>query len=493
MKDLRLERLVRNLSAINSRRGTEEILEEIVRSAADLFDAEGASLLLLDPVRNRLVFRKAVGPGHKGLVNYTLPVGEGIAGWVAQNNQSQIVLDPASDPRYRRDIAEAINHPARQLVAVPLRLRGVPAGAMEIVNPRAGSFDSDDLFFAEALADLAAIALENARQIGRLELHLKGLARTFAPRTTFEDIVTEDPIFREVLDVARRVAASEATVLLRGASGTGKERLAQAIHNASPRAEGPFIAVSTAAIPDTLLEAEFFGYEKGAFTGATERRIGRFEQAEGGSLFLDEIGEMPMHLQAKLLRALAERRIERLGGNESIEVDCRILAATNRDLEEAIARGVFREDLFYRLSVVPLRLPPLSERRADILPLTRYFARGFPISPAAEKALSAHDWPGNVREIENAIQRAVLLAEGSIEPGDLGFLRAGLAPRAASRAGGPVALFEAENEFRREFLIAALARHKGNRTKAAQELGIQRTYLIRLIKNLGIDSSVEEK
>jgi len=316
--------------------------------------------------------------------------------------------------------------------------------------------------------------------------------------------VADAPVYRDpAMDVlmarATQVARSEASILIAGESGTGKEVLARHIHATSRRARGPFVALNCAALPESLLESELFGHEKGAFSGAVASRKGKFEQAERGTLLLDEIGEMDPRLQAKLLRAIQEREVDRLGGTQPVKVDVRILAATNRDLATAVARGQFREDLYFRLNVVGLRIPPLRERPADILPLAAHFgaryarANGLPeraMSPAAQAALLAHSWPGNVRELENAIHRAVLLAHG----GEIGVEAIELAP--ASRtpeppsaimpapAGArpvPVAALVGRRvgDVERDLIIETLSHCLGNRTRAADMLGIS----IRTLRN----------
>jgi DNA-binding NtrC family response regulator len=295
---------------------------------------------------------------------------------------------------------------------------------------------------------------------------------------------------QEVFRTIRRVAESKATVLIRGESGTGKELAAGAIHSLGPRGEGPFVAVNCAGIPETLIESELFGHEKGAFTDARERRIGKFEAASGGTLFLDEIGDLAPAMQAKLLRALQERQIDRLGGSEPIEVDVRVLAATNRDLEREVAEGRFRADLFYRINVVPLELPPLRDRREDIRRLARHFleraraeaGRGPErIARSALAALERFAWPGNVRELQNAIEHAVALAEGEVlEPDDL--------PRSVVQTGrveqlrdsvraGELGFEEATADFERELLQEALERAGWNQTRAADLLRITRRTL----------------
>jgi DNA-binding NtrC family response regulator len=296
------------------------------------------------------------------------------------------------------------------------------------------------------------------------------------------------------------LARAEASVLIAGESGTGKEVLARHIHAASRRARGPFVALNCAALPEALLESELFGHEKGAFSGAVAARRGKFEQAEGGTLLLDEIGEMDPRLQAKILRAIQEREIDRLGGSAPVKVDVRILAATHRDLAAEVAAGRFREDLYFRLAVVRLRIPALRERRGDILPLARHFAQryaranGLPeraLLPSAEALLLAHPWPGNVRELENTLHRAVLLAEGhAIGPEAIALLEpappppgaaAPAATPAAASAPPPVSALVGRRveEVERDLILETLSHCLGNRTRAAEMLGIS----IRTLRN----------
>lgn len=322
----------------------------------------------------------------------------------------------------------------------------------------------------------------------------------YAVAPTAENVVAEDPKTREVLLLAARVARTDATVLLTGESGTGKEVFAKYLHDQSLRAKGPFVAINCAAIPDNLLEATLFGYEKGAFTGAQSAQAGKFEQADGGTLLLDEISEMPLALQAKLLRVLQEREVERVGGRKPISIDIRVLATSNRDMEEEVRQGRFREDLFYRLNVFPLYIPPLRARSGDIVPLARHFltrlaardGRRALLSAAASAKLAAYDWPGNVRELENVMQRALILAPGvSIEPDHL-LLAAGrmnadpllslpaLLPRAVPPSMAPLSMEEgavAHNsanmrDLERQHILETLAKVGGSRKRAVEVLGI---------------------
>jgi two-component system, NtrC family, response regulator AtoC len=310
-------------------------------------------------------------------------------------------------------------------------------------------------------------------------------------------LVGVSPAVRQLVEQARKAAESKSTVLLVGESGTGKEVLARSLHAWSPRASRPFIAVNCVALSEELLESELFGHEKGAFTGAHQQKPGKFELANHGTIFLDEVGDIREALQTKLLRVLQEHEFERVGGTKPIRVDIRVIAATNRNLEEAVKGGRFREDLYYRLNVVRLQLPPLRERGEDIPPLAEHFLRKYcaetgkaisGFSPGALASLRAHPWPGNVRELENAIERAVVLGGGGeISSADLG-LRTTSGPHpppvAAELALGP--FHDGVEEFKRELIRRALEQAKGNQTRAAEILGLQRTYLARLIKTLGL-------
>lgn len=310
------------------------------------------------------------------------------------------------------------------------------------------------------------------------EVLLDRVARMEAPAAAPAAMLAEDPKTREIGELARRVAAADATVLISGESGCGKEVLARLIHQQSPRRERPFLAVNCAAIPDNMLESMLFGYEKGAYTGAHQSRPGKFEQANGGTLLLDEVSEMALALQAKLLRVLQEREVERLGGSALIPLDVRVLATSNRILEEEVRAGRFREDLYYRLNVFPLHLPPLRERRGDILPLAQRFLeryaprRGMRFSPAAATRLQAHGWRGNARELENCVQRAAILARGEvIDAQDLTL--GGAAPtRPAADASAAPALEGDLKRREQELIVQALASSQGSRKAAAEYLGI---------------------
>ena len=369
-------------------------------------------------------------------------------------------------------------------VVVLTAVRGV-ATAVEAMKQGAADFVTKP-FEVEALRIKVAQLLEKRA----LEQEVVRLRAQVDRRERLGGMLGRSDAMQEVFRTLRRVARSPSSVLIQGESGTGKELAARAIHEHSPRSQGPFVAVNCAAIPEPLMESELFGHERGAFTDAIERRIGKFESASGGTLFLDEIGELPTGLQAKLLRALEELRIERVGGSREIEVDVRVLAATNRDLERDVADGRFRADLFYRINVVPVSLPPLRERREDIRPLAEHFLaaaaaaagrEALALAPPALAALELAPWPGNVRELRNAIEHGVALVEGRVvELDDLPqpLVRAAhLESLGEGVRSGRLGLDEAVADFERALLLEALERSGWNQTHAARELRITRRSL----------------
>jgi DNA-binding NtrC family response regulator len=353
---------------------------------------------------------------------------------------------------------------------------------------------------ARTMAVLPPVASSPRRRGDALE-HLGGVfdqvvevLSAMDARSLFPDMAGESRAMRGVFSQLLKVAAAEATVLLLGESGTGKELAAKSVHDKSGRARGPFVAVNCAAIPEGLLESELFGHEKGAFTGAVARKIGKFEQAAGGTLFLDEIGDMPLETQAKILRALETRQCERVGATKPVALDARIVAATHRDLPAMIEQGLFREDLYHRLNVFPIRLPPLRERREDIPLLAERFLERLGgrnnLSVAALQCLLAHDWPGNARELRNVMERAAVLAgEGTIGPEHLPALAGAAGPAAAADADakdldGRIAAYE------KSLIEAALSRTSGVQARAAALLGIKERSLWHRVKKLHIDPAM---
>ncbi len=347
------------------------------------------------------------------------------------------------------------------------------------------------------------LLVERALEQARLRTENMLLREEWSRRYGFPRIIGESEAIKRAVGETQRVAPTEATVLLLGESGTGKELFARAVHHLSPRRDKPFVAINCAAIPETLIESELFGHERGAFTGATERRPGKFELAAGGTIFLDEIGEMPLAVQGKLLRAIEEKTVDRIGGRMPVQVDVRIVAATNRELQQAAEQGAFRRDLYFRLAVFPIEIPPLRTRADDVLLIARHFAAQFGkelrgreagLSDAAVELLRAHSWPGNVRELENAIERACILADSlTLEPRDLGLPLARVsqatdaddATFAGLDSSGTLAQ-AAERAVRlveRRKIAAALRTHANNKTRAAETLGVSYKTLLTKIKD----------
>ena len=376
-----------------------------------------------------------------------------------------------------------------QLVCILLTAYGNIETAVEAMRHGATDFLTKPVNL-----DQLELVLKRVLRSHNAEAENRQLHEQLDSKFGLENIIGNSPAMQEVFDTVKQVAASRATVLIQGESGTGKELIAKAIHRLSPRKNGAFTAVHCAALSSSLLESELFGHEKGAFTGATERRKGRFEMADGGTLFLDEIGEIDSSVQVKILRALEERRFERVGGQEPVEVDTRLVAATNRDLKQMVADGTFREDLFYRLYVVAITLPPLRDRRDDIPLLLKHYLdlfnrengraiEGF--SPEALDLLTAYNWPGNVRELRNAVEQIVVLARSArIGARDLPAQIRDATP-AVKNAGGAIVTGTTLAELEKSAIEQALKRTGGNRTRAADELGISRRTLHRKIAEYG--------
>jgi transcriptional regulator with GAF, ATPase, and Fis domain len=351
-------------------------------------------------------------------------------------------------------------------------------------------FDRGLLELVTALGNVAALAIENARRFEWLEGENQRLLQEL---NIEHNMIGESPAMRDVYNFISKVAARESSVLIWGESGTGKELVARAIHRNSGRAAKPFVAINCAAIAETLLESELFGHEKGAFTGAVAQKRGKLELADGGTVFLDEIGELALPLQSKLLRVLQEREVERVGGTRTVKLDIRLVAATNRDLKAAVRSGTFREDLYYRLNVVSIRVPALRERREDISLLASYFTarsaekvnrRVMGISPSARACLMRYDWPGNVRELENAIERAVVLGSSEvILPEDL---PDGVAEEAAPGDETVTPLHDAVREAKKLVVWRAIEQAGENYTEAAKSLGVHPNHLFRLVRTLGL-------
>jgi two-component system NtrC family response regulator len=436
-------------------------------------------ILLVDDEQHILKqMRWALDPDYEVLTSTS----EGEALGVFENEKPPVVIvDLSLNPQNPADLGGmrlleqmVDENPATRIIVITGN--GDESNALRAV--RLGAFD----YYSKP------IRLDELKVIIRRAFHIHALKERIqqshlGPEEGFHGIIGKSKSMQEVSRFIERVAPSDISVLISGESGTGKEVVAHAIHQQSPRRNNPFVVVNCGAIPDNLLESELFGYEKGAFTGAHAQKRGKFELAHTGTLFLDEIGDLAPNLQVKLLRFLQDRKIERVGGTQSIELDVRILVATNRDLKKDMENHVFREDLYYRLKVVPLDISPLRKRKEDIIPLAQYFLQKFcgeyrkppiSLSPEAEGALLMHPWPGNVRELENLISRAVVLSpHATLRPGDLGF--------ALDHIPTDVNLKFAKQSIEMDFVRAALERNRGIVSRAARELGISRVNLYELV------------
>jgi len=476
---------------VSSVQDLDKLLELIIESAARVLKAKAASLLLVDRKSNTLFFQVATGEKKREVKEYRVKMGQGIAGHVAETGKPLLIADVRNDPRWFKEISESIRFETQSIACVPLKRDSHIIGVMQIIDKEDGRpIGENDLELIEEFAALAALALGQAQNLQEVKREIQDLKQELQVR---HEMVGKSAALEKVIADGLKVANSKASALILGESGTGKELLARLIHRAGPRKDKPLVVLNCAAMPETLLEDELFGHEKGAFTGAVARKIGKFELAHEGTIFLDEIGEMTPGMQAKLLRVLQEGNFYRVGGNIPISVDVRVLSATNKKLDEEVANGKFREDLYYRLNVVQINMPTLRERKEDIPLLANHFLSIFreetvtpnlKISSAAMDKMVHYDWPGNIRELRNAIERAVVMGNGKeILPEDL--------PISSTRTNYPglqvgLTLEEALNQFKKEFIVLNLKHTSGNRSKAAKLMDIQRTYLSRLISKFEV-------
>ena len=474
--------------AINSELTLDQVFGRVAEHAAAVLGAEAASVLLFDAERHELVFQAAVGPGTSVLTGERFSADLGIAGQALRTGRPVSVEDVRQNRNFFAGIDEKTNLRTRSLIAAPLVHQDRALGVVEVLNPlKHAQFTRQDVELLQVFANIAAAAAANAQEYARLLKSNRAMRESMGSH----EMIGRSAPLRQVIELCRKVAMSSANVLLCGETGTGKELAARAIHQFSSRRERPFIAINCAALPESLLESELFGHEKGAFTGATAQKLGRFELAEGGTLFLDEIGEISPAIQSKLLRALQEREFVRVGGTQTITSDARIVAATNRDLKQEMHAGRFREDLYYRLNVFPIHLPPLRERLEDLPLLAEAFVKQVApslgvtppsVSAEAMACLVRYGWPGNVRELRNIIERATLLSGQVIKPECLPpEISHPSAPRLTRDLAAPVAATAAGEsvlaEHERTLLLRALQDHGWNQSAAARSLGISRDNL----------------
>ena len=493
--------VARNLNAllkisrvVHAIRDLEELQAQLLDLVFEVIPAGRGAILLSDGagLEFNCLYARTRQAGQPQLVR----VSRTIARQAMKDNVAILGVDVAASGALR-EVESLAASEVRSLLCVPLTVFQRVIGCIYLDSTNAiNRFQEDHLQLVAAIAGISAVALDNARRLQWLEQENQRLTTEVRQE---QSLVGEGARMKEIFQFLARVSPTESTVLIEGESGTGKELAARALHRNSHRANKPFVAINCAAIPESLLESDLFGHERGAFTGAAAQKKGRLEVADGGVVFLDEIGELAPALQVKLLRVLQEREFEHVGGTHTIKVDIRLIAATNRDLNEAVRTGQFRQDLYYRLAVVRLNMPPLRERREDIPMLTRHFVQKYakrskvkpkPVSREAMAALVNYEWPGNVRELENAIERALVM-------GSADMVRLEDLPESLLEQESPAEMHEGKyhasvKELKKQLIIDAVEQTRGNYVDAAGILGVHPNYLHRLIRNLGLKEALQE-
>jgi Nif-specific regulatory protein len=500
MRDVKVQVLVDIAEALSSSLDLEKSLNSILKVLSDSLEMKRGTITLVDPTTNELRIEVAQGLTKKEKKRGRYKIGEGVTGKVVGSGESMVVPDIEAEPLFLDRTQARKNLESRKFafLCVAIKVGSKVIGALSVDHLFKGNISyEEDIKLLAIIAsmvgqavrvrDLAdkdkqAVVAENVK----LRQQLKG-------KYKFGNVIYTSPAMETVLEGARQVAQSQATVLLQGESGTGKELVAAAIHYSSPRSDKAFIKVACAALPENLLESELFGYEKGAFTGASERKAGRFELASGGTIFLDEIGDLSLATQVKLLRVLQEKEFERLGGTQTIKVNVRVICATHQNLEKMVKERKFREDLFYRINVFPITLPPLRVRKEDIPLLVAHFTHKYNkennkniegVNRAALDVLMAHDWPGNVRELENVIEHAVILCQKDlISPRDL---PANLSQKTVEVKAEGATLPQIVESIEKQKIQEALQKYKTQR-KAAKALGVTERMLGYKIKKYDLD------
>ena len=492
----RLEAILEIAGQWNQNLEMDSLLTQMAETSTRLLEAERASIFLWDRTNRTLIGRPALGVEGGEL---RIPDNTGIVGEVVQTGQVRRVDEQEDSDAINRDVDKQLDFHTRTLLCVPLRSRdGKILGAFEMINKIEGSFTPEDATGLVELASHASTALENTQQFQQLLDSRKQIAQQAADQV---QLIGQSTAIEQLRNTVRRVADTDLALLVLGENGTGKEVVSQMVHYLSPRRDEPFIAVNCAALTETLLESELFGHEKGAFTDAHEARAGKFELASGGTLFLDEIGDLSLGGQAKLLRVLEEKVVVRVGGSVPIPTDTRVIAATNQNLATMVKEKRFREDLFFRLNVVALHLPPLRDRVDDVMLLAEHFLQDFcqkarrpvpKITGEAAKGLRQHPWPGNVRELRNLMERLAYLTQGdTVEVEDLAFI---LTPDrdSATAISMDLSLTEATRQFQTGYIRKHIEAAGGNMSDAARRIGLHRSNLYRKMRQLGMGVSDDD-
>jgi Nif-specific regulatory protein len=494
----RLEAILEVTAHWNQSRETDQLLTEIAEASTRLLGAERATIFLPTKNGTQLIGRPALGVEGGEL---KIPANTGVVGKVIASGEAiRVDQDIAGEQaQINRSVDEQLNFETRSLLCVPLiNSAGKTIGAFELINKTTGNFTDADTIDLSELAAHAAGAIETTQHVEKLVTTRKNVAQQAAGQV---NLIGQCAEIQKLKATVQRVANTDIAILILGENGTGKEVVAQMIHYLSNRSDQVLVAVNCAAITETLLESELFGHEKGAFTDAHQAREGKFELADGGTLFLDEIGDMSLGGQAKLLRVLEEKTIVRVGGSTPIATDARVIAATNQNLAELVTAKKFREDLFFRLNVLTLQLPPLRDRGDDVIQLAEHFSTEFCIkarreplqlSASAKKKLLHHNWPGNVRELRNMMERLAYMFQGNrVEAEDLEFI---ISPRKANASvfDMDLPLTDATKSFQRQYIQRHIDRAGGNMTDAAERLGLHRSNLYRKMRQLDMDGADEE-
>ena len=497
-------------TSIHAIKDYDEMLRVVLHKIKEVFRIEGASLALHEPEQKKFFFIQTVemqqGGGDKDIEKMHFPDHLGVAGWVLKNNEPVLIPDTSKDDRVFKDFSLDKKLPTRSMICVPLRTPKAIIGVLYAINKLDGIFDAKDSRLLEILSVTLAMAVENAKNYGMLKRYANSLEEQnrrlmseVQQRFEVQGLIASSNSMRKLFSLMDKVIGVTSTILIQGETGTGKELIAKVIHYNGPLKDRPFVAENCGALSETLLESELFGHVKGAFTGAISDKKGIFEMADGGTVLLDEIGEMPPAMQVKLLRVLQEGQFRPVGASHYINVNVRIIACTNRNLKAEMGKGNFREDLYYRVNVFPLTIPPLRERKEDIPHLAAYFLKEIAqkfkrpvpqLTSVALELMTAYDWPGNVRELQNEMERALTLAGthkeiseeylstkifDSMEDSAVGFKKSGT-------------LQEVTERIEKQMVSEALEKAGGNRSRASSLLGITRQGLLNKIKRYQIDA-----
>ncbi len=500
------------ITSFHTIRNMDEMLVAVFEKIRAFIDIQGASIALHDPAKKEFYFIRTIEEGKSRSESkrryLRFPDDRGVAGWAMRNNCPAIINDVSQDHRFYDGLNRKEEFTTRSMICVPLRTRKGFLGVLYALNKESGAFTEREEKILEIISGTIAVSLENARLYGELKDHVNALEREkrllqsqMRVQSGFSTIIGSSRAMRCMFDLMEKVLDTTTTVLIQGETGTGKELIAKVIHYNGPLKDKPFVAENCGALPENLLESELFGHVRGAFTGAVADKKGLFEIADGGTIFLDEIGEMSPMMQVKLLRVLQEGQFRRVGGDRTRRVNVRVIASTNRDLKAEISRGQFRQDLYYRINIFQITPPPLRERKEDILALANHFLGKYALknnkpiptlTPQAVDLLMRFDWPGNVRELENEMERAMTMAAGgaTISPE---FLSDKLREQSRQEAFngvsmlGPQTLKDKVRLLEMQMIGEALVNHEGNQSQAAKALGLSRQGLINKIAAYNID------